>query len=124
LLAAAINFYVTYAIESDDGLLLNVTTITTKKTITNFRQIVSLEEFFHDEPGLPWQPLPPGHTLEQSPCYPIIGKKGEFYCRKLHIGEVTNIHLDSIEQHCKYNDPELHKAEILRLSSITGKDGG
>src|SRR6266487_1776299 len=47
------------------------------------KPIVSLEEFFHDEPDLPWQPLP-AHTLEQSPCHPIIVKKGKFYHCKLH----------------------------------------
>jgi hypothetical protein len=76
--------------------------------------IVPVEDFFHDGPDLPWQPLP-SHTLEQSPCKPIIVKKGKFYYCKLHPKEIKNIYLDTIEQHCKYQDPNLHKAEILRL---------
>jgi hypothetical protein len=34
--------------------------------------IISVEEFFHDDPNnTPWKPLPE-HDLKQSPCYPII----------------------------------------------------
>jgi hypothetical protein len=42
--------------------------------------------------------------------------RGEFvlhYC-KLH-PKFKNINLSSIEHHCKYDNPELHKSEILRL---------
>jgi hypothetical protein len=38
-----------------------------------FRLIISLEEFFYDDPNTPWEPLPE-HTLEQSPCYPVISR--------------------------------------------------
>ena len=37
---------------------------------------------------------PPEHSLDQSPCYPIITKRGEFYYCKLH-PKVSNIHLHS-----------------------------
>jgi len=87
------------------------------------KNAAATEDFFHDAPDLSWQPLP-AHTLEQSPCHPIIVKKGRFYYCKVHPKEVRSIYLETIEQHCKYKDPDLHKEEILRLSSMTGKDSG
>jgi hypothetical protein len=33
--------------------------------------MISVEEFFHDDPKTPWKPLPE-HDLNQSPSYPII----------------------------------------------------
>ena len=44
--------------------------------------IVSVERFFHDVADLPYQPLPE-HTVEQSPCYHIIGRNnnGLYFCR-------------------------------------------
>jgi hypothetical protein len=77
--------------------------------------IVSVEEFFNDVADLPYQPLPE-HSLEQSPCYPIIGKNQELYFCRLH-SEVKNVNLDPIEHHCKYKDPDYHKSEILKLLS-------
>ena len=38
--------------------------------------IVSVEWFFNDVADLPYQPLPE-HSLEQSPCYPIIGRNNK-----------------------------------------------
>jgi hypothetical protein len=68
--------------------------------------MISIEEFFYDDPTItpenPWRPLPK-HSLEQSPCYPIIGMHNKckvpfYYCKSLpHI----YIHLESIEHHCK-----------------------
>jgi hypothetical protein len=81
-----------------------------------------VEEFFIDKPNqASWRPLS-SQTLEQSPCYPIIDKRqynndsgsGIFYYCKLH-PDIENISLESIEHHCKYRDPELHKSEILKL---------
>jgi replicative DNA helicase Mcm len=74
-----------------------------------------VEEFFCDNPTLPWQPLPE-HSLEESPCYPIISKKGKFYYCKVH-PSIENIYLETIEHHCKYKEPDVHKSEILRLLS-------
>ncbi len=76
-----------------------------------------MEEFFHDDPSSAWQLLPP-HTLEQSPCYPIIVvKEGCLHNSRLHPNEegygYTNF--EAIERHCRTEQPELHKAEILRL---------
>ena len=84
-----------------------------KKTLA---PIVPLEDFFYDAPDLPYKPLAE-HSLEQSPCYPIIGSKVEgrykvYYC-ELHPKGSRNINLSSVEQHCKYSDPETHKAQIL-----------
>ncbi|MGB8033299.1 MAG: hypothetical protein WCF03_05705, partial [Nitrososphaeraceae archaeon] len=59
--------------------------------------IVSIEEFFHDLPDLPYTPLPE-HSLEESPCYPIISKKGKFYYCKVH-PSIENICLETIEHH-------------------------
>src|ERR671938_551018 len=85
--------------------------------------IVSVEEFFYDDPNTPWKALPE-HDLEQSPCYPIIGirtyhnYKIPFYYCKLHLG-IENVYLETIEHHCKYKEPNMHKSEILKLSSTT-----
>ena len=75
--------------------------------------IVSVEDFFSSN-----QPLPlSDHSLEQSPCYPIIGSKSSgnyiiYYC-KLH-RKVENTNLESIEHHCRLADPDYHKAEIMK----------
>src|ERR1051326_6649031 len=80
----------------------------------------SIEDFFFEDPTVtpqnPWKPLPE-HRLEQSPCYPIIGIHNKYtvqmyYCR-LH-SNIESIYLESIEHHCKFSDPELHKSEILK----------
>jgi hypothetical protein len=36
------------------------------------------------------------------------------YLCKLHL-DVKSAYLETIEHHCKYKDPEIHKVEILRL---------
>ena len=82
--------------------------------------IVSVEWFFHDVADLPYQPLPE-HSLEQSPCYHIIGKNQKLYFCRLH-QEVKNVNLESIEHHCKYKDPDYHKSEILKLLSTRSPD--
>jgi hypothetical protein len=80
--------------------------------------IISVEEFFYDNPNIPWRPLPE-HDLKASPCYPIIGTRNNckvsFYYCKLHI-EIENTYLETIEHHCKYKQPDSHKLEILRLT--------
>ena len=84
--------------------------------------IVSVERFFNDVADSPYQPLPE-HSLEQSPCYPIIGRNnnnGLYFCR-LH-PEVKNVNLDPIEHHCKYKEPDVHKSEILKLLSTKSPD--
>jgi hypothetical protein len=82
--------------------------------------IVSVERFFHDVADLPYQPLSE-HTVEQSPCYSIIGRNNRSYFCRLH-PEFKNVYLDSIEQHCKYKDPDYHKSEILKLLSTKSPD--
>ena len=85
--------------------------------------IVSVERFFNDVADSPYQPLPE-HSLEQSPCYPIIGRNnnnGLYFCR-LH-PEVKNVNLDPIEHHCKYKEPDVHKSEILKLLSTKSPMG-
>jgi hypothetical protein len=83
--------------------------------------LISIKDFFYDEcsitPENPWKSLPK-HSLEQSPCYPIIGIHNKYrvpfhYC-KLH-PDVENIYLETIEHHCKFCNPEFHKSEVLRL---------
>ena len=83
--------------------------------------IVSVERFFNDVADLPYQPLPE-HSLEQSPCYPIIGRSNNrlYFCR-LH-PECKSVYLESIEQHCKYKDPDYHKSEILKQLSTKSPD--
>jgi hypothetical protein len=81
--------------------------------------IVSVEEFFSDNPTPenPWKPLPP-HSLERSPCYPVIGVHNKyrmpFYYCKLH-PDIENIYLESIEHHCKFSNSKLHKSKILEF---------
>jgi hypothetical protein len=82
------------------------------KSALRTKAIQSIEDFFHDDPNLPYRSLPE-HGLEDSPCHPIIEKKGNFYCCKLHT-DIQNICLESIEHHCKYKEPESHKSEILK----------
>jgi hypothetical protein len=77
--------------------------------------IVSVEDFFSSKQSLPL----PDHSLEQSPCYPIIGSKSGgdhiiYYC-KIH-RKVENANLESIEHHCRFTDPDHHKAEIMKSS--------
>jgi hypothetical protein len=82
-------------------------------TITKFEPIISVEEFFHDDPSLPYQSLPP-HSLEQSPCYRVICNTHNnlYYC-KLHPG-VQNVNLETVEHHCKYKEPDAHKSECMQ----------
>jgi hypothetical protein len=42
-----------------------------KQVVMTAATIVSVEEFFYDDPNTPWKPLPE-HDLKSSPCYPII----------------------------------------------------
>jgi hypothetical protein len=89
--------------------------------------IISVEEFFHDNPNnTPWKPLPE-HDLKQSPCYLIIdirnyhNYKIPFYYCKLH-PDIENVYLETIEHHCKYSNPEAHKLEILKKLSLKEKN--
>jgi hypothetical protein len=76
----------------------------------------SITNFFHDDPNVRYT-SPPEHTLEQSPCCPIIAvRQGYFYCR-LH-PEIKNVHLESIEHHVKYKDPAAHKSELLKCPNL------
>jgi len=82
-----------------------------------------VEAFFYDNPSLPYNPLPP-HSLEESPCYHIIGmnhKRRMYYC-KLHPKESESIHLESVEHHCKYKEADVHKKEIIQKLSLIQKD--
>jgi hypothetical protein len=95
------------------------------------KRIITIEDFFYDDPNLPWKPLPK-HALVQSPCYPIIGKRNYYYYNsniKEETGEFRNIvryyckvhpniesiDLEPIEHHCKYKEPDKHKAAILQF---------
>ena len=72
-----------------------------------------ITQFFYDEPYQPYH-LPP-HELEDSPCRSIIriDNHSLFYCI-LH-PDVQKYHLETIEHHIKYKNPEMHKSEILKL---------
>lgn len=84
-----------------------------------FSSIITLEDFFNN----PSWPLSE-HDLEQSPCCPIIdvgkfetmGKT--FYSCRIHPG-AWSIDLTGIEHHCRYQEPEKHKAELLEMLSTT-----
>lgn len=90
--------------------------------------IISVEEFFYEDPNTPRKPLSE-YNLKQSPCCPLIdirryhNYKIPFYYCKLH-PDIENAYLESIEHHCKYKDPDVHKSEILRLLSINISEEG
>jgi hypothetical protein len=76
-----------------------------------------IEDYFYDEPDLPWVPLPV-HIFEQSRCKIIIISQMILGGSKLHPGiYYYSIHLDTIEHHhYKYNkEPEKHKSKILEI---------
>ena len=78
------------------------------------------------------------NSLEQSPCYPIIGSRTEdiggsvgdadgnltdvtytntvYYC-KIH-PDLGSTFLGEIELHCIEKEPDIHKAEILRILGL------
>jgi hypothetical protein len=108
--------------------------VRTKNSFT-FMPVVSVDEFFKDDHDKPYSALR-SHSLEQSPCYPIIGAKSAgrhimYYCEVCHPefandSAVANINLSCIEHHCKYKDPDRHKAEIFknfRTGLNTRRDG-
>jgi hypothetical protein len=112
------------SVNDDDNKKMNITEDVGSATsmMNKDTMLAKIEEFFHDNPDTPWQPLPE-HNLEQSPCCYIIEKErfktsGQTYYRcKIH-PEVWNINLVGIEHHCKYKDPDLHKSEALQSTSM------
>jgi len=102
-------------------------------TATTFKPIISVQDFFNNYNSLP---MFESHSLEQSPCRPIIGCRSDditgdiidkdenvvsessypntiYYC-KLH-PELGSVFLGEIELHCREKEPDLHRTEILRL---------
>ncbi len=77
--------------------------------------VEAIAQFFYDEPFLPCHPPPP-HELENSPCKSIIRLDNHslLYNCTLH-PDIRSYHLESIEHHIKYKNPEMHKSEILEL---------
>ena len=82
------------------------------QNVSDCKPIISIEDFFSSD-----MPLS-GHSIEESPCYPIIGfRPGEisidtvYYC-KLH-PDLGSTFLAAIELHCRQKEPDIHKAEIL-----------
>ena len=82
--------------------------------------MISIKDFFLDNPYIspknPWIPIS-NHSLEESPCYPIIGISNKYrvplyYC-ELHPG-FKNINLECIEHHCRFSNPQMHKSEITK----------
>jgi hypothetical protein len=77
----------------------------------------AITQFFYDEPYLPYRPPLP-HQLEDSPCKSIIriDNHSLFYCT-LH-PDIQSYHLESIEHHIKFKNPNIHKSEILKSLKI------
>ena len=77
--------------------------------------VAAVTQFFYDEPFLPYHPPSP-HELEDSPCKSIIRLDNHslLYNCTLH-PDIRSYHLESIEHHIKYKNPEMHKSEILKL---------
>jgi hypothetical protein len=92
--------------------------------ISSVPDSAAVEELFKDDPSASWNPLPE-HDLKDSPCYPIIGTHSKykmlFYYCKIH-PDKQNVHLEIIEHHCKYKEPDIHKSEILRLLSTKERE--
>ncbi len=85
--------------------------------IEDTTSLSSINGFFYDDPNISYT-ASQEHNLDQSPCYPVIAiEQGYFYCR-LH-PDVKNVHLESIEHHMKYEDPEIHKSELLKFLKLT-----
>jgi hypothetical protein len=108
---------------------------------TTYRPIISLDEFFDTtvETLARSQSNIPDHTLDQSPCRPIIGVKHYtnsegfvttiYRCKLWHIRDygpaakgaggdrrpimTDSIYLNLVEDHCRNYKPELHKEAIL-----------
>ena len=89
-------------------------------------RLVRLEEFFNDNNNLSWQSAPE-YSLEESPCSPIIVKDeiksmGQtIYKCKVH-PDYWSIDIRGIEYHCKYYEPDKHKAEINKYLMPQGKE--
>lgn len=83
----------------------------------------AITQFFYDEPYMPYHP-PPHHDLEVSPCKLIIrfDEHSSLYNCTLH-PDFQSYHLESIEHHIKYKNPEMHKSEILKLFRISNLGG-
>ncbi len=79
--------------------------------------------------------------ISQSEFAPIIGVKQNnpnsiplYYCKLNHYSEYNRagtrkiktdtIHFETIEDHCRNYEPELHKAEVVRLSSEQNQERG
>ncbi|MGA9153703.1 MAG: hypothetical protein WBZ36_24235 [Candidatus Nitrosopolaris sp.] len=94
---------------------------TTKNSFT-FMPIIPVDEFFKDDHDKPYSALR-SHSLEESPCYPIIdvklaGRHLIYHCEICrpefaNDSVVANINLSSIEHHCRYKDPDRHRIEIV-----------
>jgi hypothetical protein len=91
----------------------------TATTTTNLSQVSqpameAITQFFYDEPYLPYH-SPPPHGLEDSPCKSIIrfDSHSSLYNCALH-PDVQSYHLESIEHHIKFKNPDMHKSEILK----------
>jgi hypothetical protein len=87
-----------------------------------FNPIISAEDFFSNDMTLPT------HSLEESPCYPIIESKQDetefettYYC-KLH-PDLGSTFLTAIELHCRQKDPDSHKTAILSKTAETSETG-
>jgi hypothetical protein len=84
-------------------------------------QFKYVEEFFLDKRDKP----SPRHSLEESPCYPIIGKgimesmEEQFYYCILHLDPlVWSPDLRYIEHHCKHREADNYRTQILKLLSV------
>jgi hypothetical protein len=79
-------------------------------------KVSSITNFFHDDPNMPYLPLPE-HAFDQNPYYPIIVINQNHYHCKLH-PEMKNKYRESIEHHTKYKDPAAHKSELIKLTKL------
>jgi hypothetical protein len=94
----------------------NATATTNLSQVSQVSQptMEAITQFFYDEPYLPYHPPSP-HELEDSPCKSIIrfDSHSSLYNCALH-PDVQSYHLESIEHHIKFKNPDMHKSEILK----------
>jgi hypothetical protein len=115
-------FDILQAHNNEETNLPEVKSSPTTLHVNNRGMLSKVKEFFHDDPNLPCESLPE-HSLEASPCYPIIDKKKigtmnqTIYLCKIH-PDVWSIDIEYVENHCKYQDPDKHEAAIVESLSI------
>jgi hypothetical protein len=103
-------------VQARAGSCSPISGVPSSKTKQETTKVISVTDFLYDDLNEPYAPLPE-HDLDQSPCYPIIAVKQDYFFGRLH-SDAQRLHLESVEHHVKYNDSDKHKLELLNLLSL------